>query len=110
MAIFALVLFVAGSLFFSLWAWRSYDTMPRKEEVAQDETGPLVIVSVIALLGGGLLELLRHYTKLPFTLRIAISVAAITLAQYLAFRVLDRFRRKTQDGHMPVPPLSRPQS
>ena len=103
MAIFVLVIFAVGSVVFSIWAWRSYDTISQKDLIAQDDTEPLVIVSMITLLGGGLLELLRYYTKLPFILRIAISVAATTLAQYLAFRVLDRFRRKTEDGQVARP-------
>lgn len=95
MGILLLAIFVVGSLVFSLWAWRNYDAVPQKELVGQDDPKPLVIVTVIALLGGGLPEVLRHYTQWPFALRIGLSVAVITVAQYLTFRVLNRVRQKT---------------
>jgi hypothetical protein len=97
MGILLLAIFVVGSLGFSLWAWRSYDTLSQKKSVDQDDPEPLVIVTVVALLGGCLPEVLWHYTNWPFALRIGLSVAVIAAAQYLAFRVLNRLRRKIQD-------------
>ena len=94
MGILLLAIFVVGSIVFSLWAWRSYDAVTRKELASQDDPEPLFIVTVIAGLGGGLPEVLRHYTQRPFALRIGFSVIVIAVAQYLAFRVLNRVRQK----------------
>jgi hypothetical protein len=106
MGILLLAIFVVGSLVFSLWAWRSYDALSQKESVDQDDPDPLVIVTVIALLGGCLPEVLRHYTKWPSAQRIGLSVAVIAVAQYLAFRVLNRLRRKIQDGRGARPSIT----
>jgi UPF0716 family protein affecting phage T7 exclusion len=105
-----LAIFVVGSIVFSIWAWRNYDAASQKELVGQDDPGPLVIVTVIALVGGCLPEILRHYTKLPSALRIGLSVAVIAVAQYLAFRVLNRIRRKSRTGESPVTTQALPQS
>ena len=94
MGMVLLTIFVVGSIGFSLWAWRSCDAVSQKESVAEDDTASLVIVTVIALVGGCLPEVLRHYTKWPFALRAGLSAAVIAVAQYLAFQVLDRLRRK----------------
>lgn len=92
MGILLLAVFVAGSIMFSLWAWRNYDAVPQKGVVGQND--PEVLVIVIALLGGGLPEVLRHYTKWPLGMRFGLSLAVIAAAQYLAFRVLKRVQQK----------------
>jgi hypothetical protein len=98
MGILLLTIFVVGSVVFSLWAWKSYDAISRKESVDHDDAMSLVIVTVVALLGGCLPEVFGHYTKWPFALRIGLSAAFIVLAQYLAFRILNRVRQKGTDG------------
>jgi hypothetical protein len=109
MGILLLAIFVVGSLVFSFWAWRSYGAITQ-ESVGQDDTDPLVIIAVIAILGGGLPEVLHHYTKWPFALRVGLSIAFIVVAQYLAFRVLNGLRRKIQDGRGARPSVPNAQS
>ncbi len=98
MGMLLLAIFVVGSIAFSLWAWKSYDALSQKESVDQDDPTSLVIVTVTTLLGGCIPEVLRHYTKWPFTLRIGLSAAFILVAQYLVFRILNRVRQKGPDG------------
>ena len=93
-----LVIFVFGSLAFSMWAWRSYDAASRAKEEGKDDPAALIIPIVITFLGSFLFELLRHRTGWSFTLRIGLLVATMVLAQYLASRFSKRVRPKGSDG------------
>jgi uncharacterized PurR-regulated membrane protein YhhQ (DUF165 family) len=53
-----------------------------------------ITVVVTTLLGAGLFEILAHYTTWSFVPRIAVAVAAIVVAQYLAGRFFNRLRPK----------------
>jgi hypothetical protein len=91
MAIIPLIIFVVGSLVLSIWAWRNYETVSRKESVGADDPAAFITFAVI---GGSLPELLRHYTRWSLTPRIGLSVATTALALYLASRVLSKVRQK----------------
>lgn len=110
MGMFVLAIFAVGSLVFSLWAWKSYDALSQEEAVDHDDPTPLVIVVVVALLGGCLPEVFRFHTRWPFALRIGLSVGFIAVAQYLAFRVLNTVRQKGLDGSEARPHPSTTQS
>jgi hypothetical protein len=50
----------------------------------QDDRRAHVALIVITVLGAVLFELLAHYTPWSFVSRIAVSIAAVAFAQYLA--------------------------
>ncbi len=103
MGIFLLVIFVVGSLSLSVWAWRSYDSLPRPEPDGPIDR-PVLVISVGAIVVYSTLPLLlAHYTEWSFKERAGVVAAAVFLFQYLAFRVLNHVRQKAQDGRSPVP-------
>jgi hypothetical protein len=54
-----------------------------------------IALIAITVVGAVLFELLAHYTAWSFVSRIAVSVAAIVLAQYLAARLFNQSPSKT---------------
>jgi len=89
-----LVIFVLGSLILSVRAWRSYDSLPRREPDGPTNR-PVLVISIAAIvLYSSLLELLAHYTKLSFLTCIGVAGAALLLFQFVAFRVVKRARQK----------------
>ena len=103
MGLVLLVIVVAGSLVFSVQAWRGYDSTSRPEPDGPIDK-PVLIIGIIAIvLCSFLPELLAHYTKLSFIERLGIAGAATLLFQFLAFRVLTRVRQKAGDGQFARP-------
>ena len=95
MGILLLAIFVVGSIVFSLWAWRSYDSQPQRE--VDGPTDRIVVVIMIAciVIYSSLIEVLAHHTRWSFAERIGVAVAAGFLFQFLALRVLNRVRQKS---------------
>jgi hypothetical protein len=65
---------------------KSYAAGREAYQRAHDDRKVFITLVVITLLGALLLEFLAHYTTWSFVPRIAVSVAAVVLAQYLAAR------------------------
>jgi hypothetical protein len=103
MGIPLLVIFVAGSLFLSVWAWRSYDSLPQPEPEGPIDMPVSVISGAAIVLYSCLPELLAHYTKWSFKERAGAAAAGVLLFQYLAIRVLNHIRQKAQDGGVARP-------
>ena len=94
MGLALLVIFVLGSLVFTVRAWRTYDSLSRRESDGPTDRPVLVITIVAGFLYSSLLELLAHYTKLSFVTRIGVASGAVLLIQFVAYRVLSRVRQK----------------
>src|ERR1017187_1775218 len=74
-----LAILVLASLVFSVRAWRSYDSLSRRESDGPTDR-PVLVISIAAIvLYSFVLELLAHYTKLSFIARIGVTGAAILL-------------------------------
>jgi hypothetical protein len=65
---------------------------------AQDDRRVSIAMVAITLLGALLLELLAHYTTWSFVPRIAVSVAAVAVAQYLTARLFNQSSRGSFDS------------
>jgi len=98
LGIFLLVIFVVGSLALSVRAWRSDNTAIRPEPDGPIDKPALIIRTVAVALCSFLPELLAHYTKSSFHIRVVIAGAATLLFQLFAFRVLSGVRQEVQDG------------
>jgi hypothetical protein len=102
---FLLVIFVGGSLAFSLRAWASYDehdcgvTSAHSQGLDDREDTPLVVALIaITLLGSVLPELLRHHSRLSFIQTMVVSLGVLALAQWSAIHFFNRMRGKKRDG------------
>lgn len=94
MGLALLVIFVLGSLFLSLLAWRGYDSLPPQESDRPTDR-PVLVISIGAIVFYSVLpELLAHFTKLSFVRRIVVAGAATLLVQFVAYRILNRIRQK----------------
>jgi len=116
LALFLLVVFVGAALAFSLRAWMSYDEGPYSvgesdtPGAAREENTVLTVALVTVTIASSFVsELLHHSLKLSFLKAGAISLAILVAGQWLSFRFLSRAQHG-EDGHLPVPPLSKPQS
>ena len=85
MGILVLTIFVCGSLAFSVWAWRGYETRPKESDRSTSEgQGSSLAFPILVTVGGSFLEeLLRHYTKWSFGMRMVLCLFVVVLTQYL---------------------------
>jgi len=73
---------------------KSYDAGRDAYERSSSDRRVFVTMLVIILLGSALFETLARYTTWSFVPRIAVAVAAIVVAQYLAGRFFNRLPPK----------------
>ena len=85
MGILVLTVFVCGSLAFSIWAWRGYETRRQEPDSSPSEgqRSSLAFPILVTVGGSFLAELLRHCTKWSFGMRMALCLSVVALTQYL---------------------------
>jgi amino acid transporter len=106
MGLVLLVIFVGGSLAFSLWAWAGYDHSgfdtagAHSEEARRDEKDtPLVLtLGIVTFLSAFLSELLRHSFRLSFVEAAAISLGVLVVGQWISVRFFNPPRQTGKDG------------
>ncbi len=103
MGLFLLVIFVGGSLAFSLRAWASYDERGletadgHSERSGDEKETPWVVASaIVTFFSAFLSELLRHSYRLSFVLSGAISLVVLFVGEWLAIRFFGQKRAKTR--------------
>jgi energy-converting hydrogenase Eha subunit F len=100
MGLFLLVLFVGGSLAFTLWASHEEDAgrlagADAPDAANEKKTFLVVALLIVTFFSGFLSELLRYSYRLSLVLSGAISLVVLLVGEWLAVRFFGQRRAKS---------------